>query len=154
MLLAAFSMGPVPALITLAIKALIHLIIKGFGTTVGIGDLADFIMGAAFVLPACFIYRGHKTRKGALVGMLVGIVCMVAAALIVNGTILFPFYMTAYHMDLPAIAGALGVGEASMMTLLLTTTAPFNLLKGVVLCVLTYLIYKPLSPILHVRKSI
>ena len=153
-LLAAFSMGPVPALITLAIKDVIHLIIKGMGTSVGIGDLADFIMTAAFVLPAALIYGRNKSRRSALIGMVCGTVAMAAVALLVNGLMLFPFYMSAYHMDLAAIAGALGASaDAGMTTLLLTTTLPFNLLKGVVLCLLTYLIYKPLSPVLHVKKG-
>ena len=153
-LLAAFSMGPVPALITLAIKDVIHLIIKGMGTSVGIGDLADFIMTAAFVLPAALIYGRNKSRRSALIGMVCGTIAMAAVALLVNGLMLFPFYMSAYHMDLAAIAGALGASaDAGLMTLLLTTTLPFNLLKGVVLCLLTYLIYKPLSPVLHVKKG-
>ena len=152
-LLAGYSMGTVPALITLGLKDLIHLTIKGFGSTAGIGDLADFIMTAAFVIPAVFIYKRNKNRKTALIGMCVGTVVMAIAALFVNGFIMFPFYMSAFHMDLPKIASMLGAGQdAGMMTLLLTTTLPFNLLKGVVLSVLTFLIYKPLSPILKVKK--
>ena len=154
MLLAGYSMGTVPALITLGLKDLIHLTIKGFGSTAGIGDLADFIMTAAFVIPAIFIYKRSKNRKNALIGMCVGTVVMAIAALFVNGFIMFPFYMSAFHMDLPKIASMLGAGQdAGMMTLLLTTTLPFNLLKGVVISLLTFLIYKPLSPILHVKQG-
>ena len=149
-LLAAFSMGPVPGLITLLIKDLIHLMVKGMGT-MGIGDLADFLMSAALLLPASLLYRAHKTRRRALIGMVIGTLCMAAMALLVNGTILFPFYMSAYHMDLAAIAGALGCASGSMISILLATTLPFNLLKGVVLSILTFLIYKPLSPLLKVR---
>lgn len=153
-MLAGYSMGIGPAIITLALKDLIHLMIKGFGSTAGIGDLADFIMTAAFVIPAVLIYKHNKSRKTALIGMIVGTLTMAAAALVVNGTIMFPFYMSAFHMDLPKIASMLGADQsAGMMTLLLTTTLPFNLLKGVVICLLTYLIYKPLSPILHVKKG-
>ena len=151
-LLAGFSMGPVPALITLLLKDLIHMLFKGFSTTVGIGDLADFIMTAAFVLPVCFLYHRNKSRKTALIGMGLGTVVMAAVAMLVNAWILFPFYMNAFHMDLNAIAGALGVSSSGMMGLLLSTTLPFNLLKGVVISLLTFLIYKPLSPMLHVKK--
>lgn len=151
-LLAAFSMGPVPGLITLLMKDLIHLIFKGVSTTVGIGDLADFIMTAAFILPAVLIYQHKKSRKTALIGMLVGTLTMAAAALLVNALILFPFYMSAFHMDLPAIAGMLGVKSEGMMGILMATTLPFNLLKGAVISLLTFLIYKPLSSVLHVKK--
>ena len=151
-MLAGFSMGYVPGLITLALKDVIHLAIKGFGSTAGIGDLADFIMTAAFLLPALWLYRRNKNRKNALLGMCVGTVTMAVVAIAVNAFIMFPFYMSAFHMDLPKIASMLGAGEdAGMMTLLLTTTLPFNLLKGVVISAVTYLIYKPLSPLLHVK---
>lgn len=152
-LLASFAMGPVPGVLTLLIKDLIHLIIKGISTTAGIGNLADFIMGSAFLLPAAIIYKKNKSRKSALIGMLIGTVTMAIVALFVNGLILFPFYMKAFHMDISAISSMMGVTSASMIKLLLVATLPFNLLKGVIISVITYFIYKPLSPILHVKKK-
>ena len=153
-LLAAFSMGPVPGLVTLLLKDIIHLLFKGIGSSAGIGDLADFITGAALILPASLYYLRNKTRRGAVIGMVLGTLCMTAVALAVNAWILFPFYMNAYHMDLLKIAGMLGMKESNgMLSILLATTLPFNLLKGVVLSVLTALIYKPLSPILHSYKG-
>ena len=147
-MLAGFSMGPVPGIFTLLIKDLINLL---FTQTLGIGDLADFIMTAAFILPASLIYKFGKSRKNALIGMIVGTVVASAVAVVVNGTILFPFYMTAFHMDLAAIAGALGCQQSGMMGILLTTTLPFNLLKWILISLLTFVIYKPLSPVLHVK---
>lgn len=151
-LLASFAMGPVPGVLTLLIKDVIHLLIKGISTTAGIGNLADFIMGSAFLLPAAIIYGKKKTRKRALIGMLVGTVTMAVVAIAVNGLILFPFYMKAFHMDITAIASMMGVTSSSMIKLLLMATLPFNLLKGVIISLITSLIYKPLSPILHVKK--
>ena len=111
-------------------------------------------MTAAFITPAVLLYQRQKSRKTALVGMLLGTVTMALVALAVNAFIMFPFYMSAFHIDLTVVAGMLGADQSSgMLTLLLTTTLPFNLLKGVVICLLTYLIYKPLSPILHVKQT-
>ncbi|MDO5145135.1 MAG: ECF transporter S component [bacterium] len=153
-MLAGYSMGLVPAIITLAIKDVLHLLLNGIGSTAGVGDLADFIMTAAFITPAVLLYQRQKSRKTALVGMLLGTVTMALVALAVNAFIMFPFYMSAFHIDLTVVAGMLGADQSSgMLTLLLTTTLPFNLLKGVVICLLTYLIYKPLSPILHVKQT-
>ena len=146
-LLGAFSMGPVPGLIILALKSLIGLL---HSSSAGVGELADFIMGAALVLPAAVIYHHGKSRKSALVGMAVGTLCMIVVSVFVNKFIMLPFYMGAFHMDMDAILAYANVAAVhSEWSLLLLVTAPFNLLKGVALSLVTALIYKPLSPILH-----
>ena len=146
-LLGTFAMGPVEGVIILALKCLIGW---AHSATMGIGKLAEFLMGLMLILPAGLIYRGNKTRKTAVIGMAVGTVCMVIGGILANKWILFPFYMTAFHMDMNKILGMVTVAGIDTETkLLLLITGPFNLIKGVVLCVLTALIYKPLSPILH-----
>ena len=146
-LLGAFSMGPIPGMMILALKSLIGLLSS---SSAGIGELADFIMGAALVLPAALIYQQNKTRKSAIIGMAVGTLCMVIAGVLANKYIMLPFYMGAFHMDMDGILRFANVaGVDSEWKLLLMITGPFNLLKGVVLSVVAGLIYKPLSPILH-----
>ena len=151
-LLGAFSMGPVAGLIILGLKSLIGCLTS---STMYVGELADFIMGAAFVLPAALIYQRNKSRKGALIGMITGTVALILAGCLTNAYLLIPFYMKAFGMPMEAIIGmcaqALPFVDTELKVILFVT-APFNLLKGVVLCVLTYIIYKPLSPLLHVRK--
>ena len=110
---------------------------------------------AAFILPASLIYRKHKTRKTALVGMAVGTLCMIVVSVLVNWKMMIPFYMTAFHMDMEAIIGMAQKALPFVDTewkVLLYVTAPFNLLKGFVLSLLTFVLYKRLSPLLHVRK--
>ena len=151
-LLGAFSMGPVPGLIILLLKSLIGML---HSSSMYVGELADFIMGAAFVLPAALIYRRHKTRNTALIGMAVGTVVMIVVAVLVNWKIMIPFYMTAYGMPMEAVVGMATKAVPFVDTewkLLLCVTAPFNLLKGVVLSALTFVLYKHLSPLLHVRR--
>ena len=146
-LLGAFSMGPIPGMMILALKSLIGLLSS---SSAGIGELADFIMGAALVIPASIIYHRNKTRKTALIGMLAGTVCTAIVGVLVNKFIMLPFYMGAFHMDMEGILAFAKVsGVDTEWKLLLLVTGPFNLLKGVVLSVVTFLIYKPLSPILH-----
>ncbi len=155
-LLGAFAMGPVPGLIILILKDVIHVLIKGLGSTMGIGDLADLIMSAAFVLPAALMYQRSRTRKSAVTGMITGTAVMVVAGVLVNWLLLIPIYMTAYHMDMNKIIGMATEALPFVDTewkLLLFVTAPFNLLKGVVISLITFLIYKPLSPVLK-GKSI
>ena len=148
-LLGAFSMGPVPGMLVLALKSAIGLL---HSNSAGVGELADFVMGAALVLPAALIYQKNKTRKNAIIGMAVGTVCMVIAGVLANKYIMLPFYMGAFHMDMDGILRFANVaGVDSETKLLLLITGPFNLLKGVVLSVVAGLIYKPLSPILHAK---
>ncbi len=148
-LLGAFSMGTVPGLIILALKSLIGLM---HSSSAGVGELADFLMGAAFVIPAAMIYHRNKSRKTALIGMAVGTLCMAAVGVIANKFIMLPFYMGAYHMSMDGILKYANVGGVdSEWKLLLLITGPFNLLKGAVLSVVTGIIYKPLSPILHAK---
>ena len=151
-LLGAFSMGPMAGLAILLIKDLFGLLHSG---TMYVGELADFIMGAAYILPAALIYRYKKSRKTALVGMIVGSIAMIIVSVLVNWKIMIPFYMTAFGMPMESI---IGMAQSAMpfvdteWELLMYVTAPFNLLKGVVLSALTFLLYKRLSPLLHVRK--
>ena len=150
-LLGAFSMGPVAGLIILGLKSLIGMM---HSTSMYVGELADFIMGAAMVLPAAWLYRRNKSRKTALVGMTIGTVSMIVVAVLVNWLIMIPFYMNAYGMPMEAVIGmatAVLPFVDTEIELLLYVTAPFNLLKGIVLSALTYVLYKHLSPLLHDR---
>ena len=146
-LLGTFSMGAVPGLIILFLKSAIGLL---HSSSAGVGELADFIMGAALILPAALIYHRNKTRKSAIIGMLIGTLCTAIAGVLVNKFIMLPFYMGAFHMDMQGILDFARVtGVDTEWKLLLLITGPFNLLKGTVLCIVTGLIYKPLCPILH-----
>ena len=141
-LLGAFSMGPVPGVIILALKSAIGLL---HSSSAGVGELADFVMGAALVIPASVIYHRNKSRKNAIIGMAIGTVCMVIVGVLMNKWVMLPFYMGAFHMDMDGIIKAAGVaGVDSEWKLLLLVTGPFNLLKGVVLSIVTALIYKPI----------
>ena len=149
-LLGTFSMGPAEGAVILLLKCLIGW---AHSTTMGIGKLAEFLMGLMLILPAGLIYRANKTRKTALLGMTAGTLCMIVGGILVNKWILIPFYMTAFHMDMEKILGMITVaGIDSETKLLLLITGPFNLIKGAVLSVMTALIYKPLSPVLHAKK--
>ena len=151
-LLGAFSMGPMAGMAVLLIKDLFGML---HSSSMYVGELADFIMGAAYILPAALCYRYRKSRKSALLGMIVGTVAMIVVSVLVNWQIMIPFYMSAYGMPMEAVIGmaqkALPFVDTELK-LLLFVTAPFNLLKGVVLSALTFLLYKRLSPLLHVKK--
>ena len=152
-LLGAFAMGPLPGTMILLVKAVLGLL---HTTSQGVGELADFIMGFAMMFPAAVIYRRMKSRKGAIAGMIAGTVVATVVAVLTNLYIMIPFYSVAYGMPVEAIVGmgqALLPAVDSTLDFVLLITAPFNILKWVVISIVTALIYKPLSPILHGRKK-
>lgn len=149
-LIGGFMFGPFSGLMLALVKALLHL----FKTqTMGVGELADFITASALVVPSGIIYKRNKTMKTAVVAMSVGIFAMTAAALIVNRFILIPFYSNL--MPIEAIIEACnavnplaeGVFADSMNGYYVFCVLPFNLFKGIVISIITFLIYKRLSRI-------
>ena len=149
-LLAAFALGPVPGTIVCLIKNLFNLLFHG--TTGGVGEVCNFILGAALVIPAGLIYRKNRTHKGALIGAVVGAACMALLSLPINYFITYPMYVVLYGMPLDAILGmyrAILPSAGGLFQCLLVFNLPFTLLKGALDAALTFLIYKPLSPILH-----
>ncbi len=148
-ILAGFAMGPLEGVAVILVKDLVHLL----GTsTSGVGELADFLMSCAFVVPASLMYRKAKTRKSAMRAMVAGSALMMVAAVLVNYFILIPAYQVLMNLPLEAI---IGMGAAVLpfisntVELVIFITAPFNILKGIVLSVVTYLLYKRVSPLLH-----
>ncbi len=152
-LLAAFALGPIPGAAVCLIKNLFNLIFHG--TTGGIGELCNFLIGAALVVPAGIIYRRHRNRRGALIGAAVGAVCMALLSVPINYFITYPMYVNLYGMPLDAIIGmyqAILPGINGLLPCLLVFNMPFTLLKGALDALIAFLIYKPLSPVLHGRK--
>ena len=153
-LLGSFAMGPVAGVIIELLKILIHMLIQGTSTA-GVGDLGNFIVGCAFVLPAAFIYKHKKTRKNAIVGMIVGTVFMAVLGCVINAYVLLPTYATAFGMPLDSLV-AMGTAVNSHITSLFTfvvlAVAPFNLLKGALVSIVVFLVYKRISPILKADK--
>ena len=152
-ILAGFAMGPLPGVAVVVIKNLVHML----GTsTACVGELADIIMSSCFVIPASLIYRRHKDRKSAVLSMLIGTVLMTIAGVLVNYFILIPAYQTLMNLPLEVIVD-MGTKVWSYIDnkvkLVIFITAPFNVLKGTVLSVVTYLLYKRVSPLLHQKSG-
>lgn len=151
-LLASFSLGPVYGVAVCLLKNLFNLIFHS--STGGIGELCNFLLGASFVGSAGLIYRFHKTRKGAVAASLIAAIVMAVVSVPVNYFISYPVYATMFG-GMDAIIAAyqeLRPGTDGLLECLLVFNLPFTLVKGLVDAVLCFLIYKPLSPILHGRR--
>ena len=150
-LLAAYAYGPVSGIAVCLIKNLIKL---PSTSTAAVGELFNFVMGALFVGVAGIVYKRNKTRKGAILAAALGAVAMAVVSVPVNYYISYPVYAKMFG-GLDQIIDAYQVlrpGTDGLMEALLVFNMPFTLLKGAIDAALTFLIYKPLSPVLHGRR--
>lgn len=154
-LIGAFAISPWAGVIIEALKVLLHVVF--FGTTsMGVGDFANFFIGISLVVPASVIYFRGKSRKSAAIGMGVGTLIMTVIGCAVNAFVLLPLYAKMFEMPLDALI-AMGTAVNSHITDIFTfvflAVTPFNLLKGVLVSVITFLIYKRISRLLKSRQD-
>ncbi len=150
-LLAAFSLGPVYGVVVSFLKNLLFSVLHGTSSAY-VGELFNFIMGAVFSFSAGFIYQKHKSRRGALIGALAGAVLMAALSVPLNYFVVYPAYVVCYKLPLDAIIGmyqAIRPSTDGLLECLLVFNMPFTFCKGLLDVALCFLIYKPLSPLLH-----
>lgn len=148
-LIGAFAMGPLAGAAIELVKILLNFVLTGTSTA-GVGELANFIIGCSLCVPAAAFYRRHKTRKGALTGMAIGTLTMVAVGCLLNAYVVLPVYATAFGMPMEALiqmGTAVNPNITSLASFVMLAVAPFNLLKGVLVSVIVLLIYKKISPI-------
>lgn len=149
-LLAAFSLGPVSGIVVCLVKNVVLALTHT--TSSGVGELCNFLLGTCFVLPAGLVYQKMKSRKGALIGSVVGAVIMALMSLPVNFFITYPFYLKIYSISSEQMVStyqAIFSGVHNLFDCLLIFNVPFTLLKGLLDVAITFLIYKKLSPVLH-----
>lgn len=153
-LVGSFIMGPVSGVIMEAIKIILKLLIKGTSTAY-VGDFANFCIGVCLVVPASIIYQKHKTKKNAFIGMLVGTLFMAVAGVVLNYFVMIPFYVKAFGMPLEAIIGAGAKIQplvANKLSFTIVCVAPFNIVKGIIVSLVTALIYKHISAFVKTIK--
>ncbi len=152
-LLASFSIGPVSGIVVCLLKNLFNLLLNGSGTN-GVGELCNFLLGAAFAGSAGFIYKYNKNFKGAIIASLVASIVMAVFSVPLNYFVTYPIYSSmfggieliiqAYQVIRPSVNG--------LLECLLIFNMPFTLVKGLIVALITFFIYKPLSPVLHGKK--
>lgn len=147
-LIASFAYGPVSGIVVCLVKNVINVILKF--QTMGVGELSNFILGVLFVVPAGIIYKHKKTKVGAVLGAAVGAVVSAVVCFFSNYYIVYPIYakllmpkeaiLAMYQAILPSVKN---LAEA-----ILIFNVPFTFAKFAIVAVLTFLIYKHISPIL------
>ena len=151
-LVGTFAFGPVAGVMMEFLKILLKLFIKGTSTAF-VGDLANFVIGCSFIIPASAIYTFIKTKKSAISSCIIGTAILTVFGTAFNAIYLIPAFSVLFGMPLDSIL-EMGmkvnpfVKEGSIVSLVVACVAPMNLIKGGFSSIITLLIYKPLSPIL------
>ena len=149
-LICGFAFGPVAGVLTEFVKIIIKLFLKPTSTAF-VGELANFCVGCSMILPATIIYHARKKKTTAVIGCTVGTIVMTIFGTLFNAVYLLPTFAVMFGMPLDALIGmgtALNANVTDVFTFVAFCVAPLNLIKGAAVSVLTFVLYKPLSPIL------
>ncbi|ASY52430.1 ECF transporter S component [Clostridium perfringens] len=130
-LMGAFAFGPLAGVIIELMKNLLILIVKGTGTGF-VGELANFLVGVALVWPAALVYKKNKTKKTAILGMALGVLCIEVVGILANVYLLLPAY-------------GMAMSKAELMQYVTVGLIPFNGIKSILVCGITYALYKKVS---------
>ncbi|EHK2356424.1 TPA: ECF transporter S component [Clostridium perfringens] len=130
-LMGAFAFGPLAGVIIELMKNLLILIVKGTGTGF-VGEFANFLVGVALVWPAALVYKKNKTKKTAILGMVLGVLCIEVVGILANVYLLLPAY-------------GMAMSKAELMQYVTVGLIPFNGIKSILVCGITYALYKKVS---------
>jgi riboflavin transporter FmnP len=146
-IIVGFAFGPFAGVAVELLKNVLHLMRT---TTSGVGELANFLVGSAIVIPAAFIYRKRSTLPAMIGGLVIGTLVMAVVGGIANYYILIPFYQNFMPIDaIIGMAAAVNSKVVDLKTLILYAIVPFNLLKGIVVSILTVLVYKKVATVIN-----
>ena len=150
-LIGSFALGPIAGVLIQLVKNLLILVFKGTDTA-AVGEFSNFVVGSLFAFTAGYIYHRNKTFKNATIGMIAGIIVMTLVMSFVNYYVMIPLYAGIFGIpidNIVAMGTALNANIVDLKSLIVFAVVPFNLFKGVLVTLVTTLIYKRVSPILH-----
>ena len=143
-MLCGFYLGPSAVVACEGIKILLKLLLKGTSTAF-VGDFSNFVIGCSLVLPAVIVYHVKKSRASAIVGLSVGTLILTVFGSAFNAVYLLPKFSQLFKLPLEqivAMGGAINGNIRSVSTFVLFAVAPLNLTKGVMISLLTLMLYK------------
>lgn len=149
-LIGGFILGPVGGIEIITVKILLKLVFKGSSSMLT-GEIQNFLLETAFVLPAAIYYKKQKTKKGALIGLVIGGICTIIVSIFTNIYLIFPVYMKLYGMDWNTILSIftnINPWIKNIPTMIAFSIIPFNIVSRTITSVLTLLIYKKISVLL------
>lgn len=150
-LIGTFAVGPVGGVIIALIKNLLHLTVTSTG---GVGELSNFILNVAFILPAGILYRFKKTKLSACGGAILGAVFMAVISVVTNYFVVYPIYYNFMPEEtILAAYQAIFPGVKTILQSLIIFNMPFTFIKGMISVVITFLIYTSLVPVFRMNRQ-
>lgn len=149
-LISGFALGPLAGITTVVLKNLVNLFLTGT-TTAYVGELSNIIVGSTFVGVSSLIYQRNRTKKGAIIGLVVGILFMTFLATLSNYYVIFPLYAKMFKMPLDGFVKhvpAMNKFVNSFFDVMLFAVVPFNIVKGMFNSMATLAIYKYISKLI------
>jgi len=146
-MIGGFILGPIGAIEIIGIKILLKLVFKGTSSMLT-GEVQNFLLSVSFVLPAIWYYRRHRTKNGAIVGLVIGSIISIIVAVITNIFMIFPAYMYLYGMNwdsIVEICSAVNPLIKNVPTMVAFSIVPFNIISRTITSILTVLLYKKIS---------
>jgi len=146
-MIGGFILGPIGAIEIIGIKILLKLVFKGTSSMLT-GEVQNFLLSVSFVLPAIWYYRRHRTKNGAIVGLVIGSIISIIVAVITNIFMIFPAYMYLYGMNwdsIVEICSAVNPLIKNVPTMVVFSIVPFNIISRTITSILTVLLYKKIS---------
>lgn len=150
-LIGGFALGPLASIFIIIVKIVIQMVISGTNSMFT-GEIQNFLLSCALVLPAVILYHRKKNKKEALLGMVVGVIVCTIVAVITNLYLIIPFYTQLYGLSMDKIVEmcqTVNPAMNSVNSMILLGIIPFNLIKCVLNCCITLLVYKKISPVMH-----
>ena len=152
-LIGGFMMGPVGGVEIITVKLLLKLLFQGSSSMLT-GEVQNFLLECAFVLPASIYYQRNKTKKGAVVGLVIGSIVTIVVSIFTNVYLIFPAYIKLYGMNWDSILGIFGEVNPminSIPTMVAFSVIPFNIVSRVITSLITLILYKKISSFIKGR---
>ena len=149
-LIGGFVFGPATGVLVAFLKIVLNLLFKPT-TTMFVGEASNFLLSVCYMGVACLFYRKHRTKKGAIVGMLLATVATSLFAIASNLLVMFPMYAKLFGMSMEQIVGmvsAVNPFVKDVTTMVIASLVPFNLFKYGVISIITFISYKKIEVIL------
>ena len=156
-IIALFLMGPASAAAVEVIKILIKLVTVGTNTMY-VGEFANLIGIALFVIPMWLVYKKMgKNRKAAVVSMISSVVIRTAFACFCNACITLPLYAKAMELPLDQViqmVSSVNPSITNLTSFIILATIPFNIIKIGLNCIVGYLLYERIHKVSFVKRAV
>lgn len=145
--IATLQFGPVAGVVVELIKNIMKIFVT---KSAGIGEVANFIIGSAFVIPLGIMYQKKRDKKGIIFGCIAGVISMALVGCLMNYFLVVPIYAEMFGgmSKIIAMASATAPFIKNLETLVILGILPFNIVKGVMISVAGYYLYQAVKKIL------